>query len=76
VSSAFGIALMLIYWMAHMNFPYISDTTNFLVDEHVIYALVLGLMIATHAGHIFGLDDWVAKRPETRKYQLLAWAVT
>jgi thiosulfate dehydrogenase [quinone] large subunit len=30
VSSLFGVALMILYWMAHMDFPYISDTNNFL----------------------------------------------
>ena len=75
VSSAFAIGLMAIYWMAHMNFPYISDTNNFLVDEHVVYALVLGLLIVTHAGHIWGLDGWLAKRSEVSSNPLLGWAV-
>jgi len=74
VSSVFGIGLMIVYWMAHMNFPYISDTTNFLVDEHVVYALVLGLLIATHAGHVLGLDGWVATQKQLRANPLVAWA--
>lgn len=74
VSSIFGIGLMAIYWMAHMNFPYISDTTNLLVDEHVIYALVLGLLIARHAGHIWGLDAWAARLEPVRHNEMLAWA--
>jgi thiosulfate dehydrogenase [quinone] large subunit len=75
VSSIFGIALMLLYWMAHMDFPYISATTNFLVNEHIVYALVLGLMIATHAGHIFGLDAWAARLDQARRYKWFDWAV-
>lgn len=75
VSSAFGIGLMAIYWMAHLDFPYVSDTTNFLLDEHIVYALVLALLIAAHAGHIFGLDGWAARRRVTRRLGLLAWAV-
>ncbi len=84
VSSIFGIAIMLLYWMAHMNFPYISDTTNFLLDEHVVYGLVLSLLIATHAGHIFGLDAWVAQQRRVarngsaqaaHRYRWLDWAV-
>jgi thiosulfate dehydrogenase [quinone] large subunit len=75
VSSTFGIALMAIYWMAHLDFPYVSDTTNFLVDEHVVYALVLALLIATHAGHILGLDGWAARREATQRLRLLAWTV-
>lgn len=75
VSAIAGIALMALYWMAHMNFPYISDTTNFLLDEHVVYALVLGLVIATHAGHIFGLDAWAARQQPVHRYRWLDWAV-
>lgn len=74
VSAIFGIAVMLLYWMAHMDFPYISDTNNFLLDEHIVDALVLGLLIATHAGHIFGLDAWAAKFDQVRHNKWLSWA--
>lgn len=74
VSSIFGIALMLLYWMAHMNFPYISDTNNFLIDEHIVYALILGLLIAQHAGHVLGLDDWVARFEPVHHNKWLDWA--
>ena len=62
VSAAFGILLMLVYWMAHMDFPYISDTNNFIVDFHLVYAGVLVFLIAKHAGHVWGLDGWIAER--------------
>lgn len=75
VSSIFGIALMLFYWMAHMDFPYISATTNFLLDEHIVYALVLGLMIATRAGHILGLDAWAANLDQVHRNKWLDWAI-
>ncbi len=58
VSAAFGLALMLVYWTAHMNFPYIGDTNTFLLDYHIVYAGVLAFLIAKHAGHVFGLDAW------------------
>ncbi|MEO8759117.1 MAG: DoxX family protein [Devosia sp.] len=74
ISSIFGILIMILYWMAHMDFPYISDTTNLLVDEHIVYALVLGLMIATRAGHIFGLDGWAAGLKPVHANKWLAWA--
>jgi thiosulfate dehydrogenase [quinone] large subunit len=74
VSSLFGVALMILYWMAHMDFPYISDTNNFLVDEHVVNALVLALLIATRAGHLRGLDGWAAKQHSVMDSQWLKWA--
>jgi thiosulfate dehydrogenase [quinone] large subunit len=58
VSAVFGILLMPLYWTAHMDFPYISDTNNLLVDEHIVYAGVLVLLIVERAGHVFGLDAW------------------
>jgi thiosulfate dehydrogenase [quinone] large subunit len=61
VSAVFGILLMLLYWTAHMDFPYISDTNNFLVDEHIVYAGVLVLLIVERAGHVFGLDAWAER---------------
>lgn len=75
LSAAFGILIMLVYWMAHMDFPYISDANSFLVDFHIIDALVLGLLIATRAGHIWGLDGWVAKQTWVGSNKPLAWAV-
>src|SRR6185312_5446636 len=73
VSAIFGIALMLVYWMAHMDFPYVGDTTNFLIDEHIVYALVLGLLIARHAGHIWGLDAWAARLEPVHNHKWLDW---
>lgn len=61
VSAAFGILLMLVYWMAHMDWPYISDTNNFIVDSHIVYAGVLFFLIVRQAGHVWGLDGWVAR---------------
>jgi thiosulfate dehydrogenase (quinone) large subunit len=61
VSATFGIMLMLVYWTAHMNFPYISDTNNLLIDEHIVYAGVLVFLIAKSAGHVWGLDGWIEK---------------
>ena len=74
VSAVFGIGLMLVYWMAHMDFPYISDTNNLLVDEHIVFALVLGLLIAKHAGHIVGLDGWLARQHAVHANKWLDWA--
>jgi thiosulfate dehydrogenase [quinone] large subunit len=56
VSAAFGILLMIIYWFAHMDWPFIEDTNNFVVDYHLVYAGVLGYLIVKRAGHVFGLD--------------------
>ena len=61
VSAAFGIMLMLIYWMAHMDWPFIENHNNFIVDYHLVYAGILGYLIAKRAGHVVGLDGWVER---------------
>lgn len=61
VSASFGTLLMALYWMAHLDFPYVTNKLNFIVDEHVVYAGILIFLIVKSAGHIWGLDG-VASR--------------
>ncbi len=56
VSGVFGIMLMLVYYMAHMDFPYIETKLNYLIDFHVVYAGVLVYLISVNAGRVWGLD--------------------
>ena len=62
VSASFGILLMLVYWTAHMDFPFIENKNNFILDYHLVYAGVLVYLIAKHAGHVWGLDGWIAQQ--------------
>jgi thiosulfate dehydrogenase [quinone] large subunit len=73
-SATAGIGIMILYWMAHMDFPYISDKNSLLVDSHVVYALVLLLLIVKHAGHVWGLDGRAAQSRPVQRNRLLAWA--
>jgi thiosulfate dehydrogenase [quinone] large subunit len=61
VSASFGAALMLLYWMAHMDFPFIENKNNFLIDYHIVYAGVLVYLVAKSAGQVWGLDGWLRK---------------
>ena len=63
VSASFGVLLMLMYWMAHMDFPYIENNTNFILDYHLVYAGVLIYLVVKHAGHVWGLDGWAERLP-------------
>jgi thiosulfate dehydrogenase [quinone] large subunit len=58
VSASFGVLLMIIYWFAHMDWPFIENKNNFIVDYHLVYAGVLVYLIVKRAGHVFGLDGW------------------
>jgi len=75
LSSIFGILLLLLYWTAHMDFPYISNTNNLLVDEHIVFAGVLVLLIVERAGHIWGLDRWAETQAFVRRQPILKWIV-
>jgi len=68
VSALFGIALLMTYWMAHMDWPFIENKNNFIVDYHVVYSVVLVYLIVKHAGHVWGLDGWIAKLPLMREH--------
>src|SRR5581483_2193175 len=50
VSAAFGVLLMITYWFAHMDWPFIENTNNFIVDYHLVYAGVLVYLIVKRAG--------------------------
>lgn len=58
ISATAGIVLMITYWFAHMDWPFIENTNNFVVDYHLVYAGVLSYLILMRAGHVFGLDAW------------------
>lgn len=59
VSAPFAILLLLMYWTAHMDFPFIENVNNYLVDYHIVYSGVLVYLIVKRAGHVFGLDGMV-----------------
>ena len=71
ISASFGILLMLMYWTAHMNFPYIDDANNFLLDFHIVYAGVLAWLIVKQAGHVWGIDGWLETSSFLEKYPTL-----
>jgi thiosulfate dehydrogenase (quinone) large subunit len=75
VSAPFAIMLMLLYWTAHMDFPYIENVNNYLVDYHIVYAGVLVYLIVKRAGHVFGLDGWVARLASVQHAPALRWMV-
>lgn len=75
-SALAGVVLMILYWMAHLDFPYVDSPVNFLLDFHIVYVLVLALLIDVRAGHIWGLDSWAVQQPWVQNSRLLAWAAS
>ena len=71
VSASFGVLLMGIYWFAHMDWPFIENKNNLIVDYHVVYAGVLVYLIVKKAGHVWGLDGWVENLELLRQHPKL-----
>lgn len=76
VSASFGVLLMVIYWMAHMDWPFIENKNNLIVDYHLVYAGVLVYLVYKHAGHVFGLDAWAENLGFVKNNSLLRPLVT
>ncbi|MGN6579974.1 MAG: DoxX family protein [Bordetella sp.] len=60
-SGPFAIVIMLLYWTAHMNFPYIDNPNYLIVDEHLIIAAVIAWLMIRRAGYVCGLDGVAAR---------------
>jgi thiosulfate dehydrogenase (quinone) large subunit len=71
VSAPFAIILLLMYWTAHMDFPYIENVNNYLIDYHIVYAGVVVYLIVKRAGHVFGLDGLLEKLHLADEYPVL-----
>jgi len=63
VSAPIGALLMLLYYFPRMEFPYVDGPNQFLVEYHLVYAVVLVYLAAVHAGRAWGLDGWIERRP-------------
>ncbi len=59
-SSLAGILLMILYYLPAFDFPY-AGSNSYLIDQHIIYILVLLLLYRIHAGQIWGLDAILRK---------------
>ena len=71
ISAPFAIMLMLLYWTAHMDFPYIENANNYLIDYHIVYAGILVYLIVKRAGHVFGLDGVLERLHLVEQYPAL-----
>jgi thiosulfate dehydrogenase [quinone] large subunit len=60
-SAILGAALMTLYYLAQLDFPY-PNPHSYIVDEHIIYALLLLYFAAIRAGKTFGLDGYFRRR--------------
>lgn len=74
ISASLGIVLMLLYYLPILDFPYIKPA-SFLVDQHIIFILVLIFFIVVKAGKFWGLDAWYAKSAIFEKFPKLKFLI-
>ena len=60
LSSVLGALLMVLYYFPALDWPKIG-TTSYIIDDHIIYALVLLYLGAVRAGRMMGMENWFAK---------------
>ena len=60
LSSILGALLMLLYYFPVLSFPYVGSH-SFIIDEHIIYILVLALLFSYNAGKKWGIDNYLTK---------------
>ena len=70
LSSYLGALLMLLYYIPTLQFPY-AGANSFLVDQHIIYILVLLFLGEIRAGRIWGLEKWCSNLSICSKYPKL-----
>ena len=69
LSTTLGAVLMALYYSA-LPFPY-PNPQSLIVDQHVIYALVLIYLGAVRAGRVYGLEIWCSKLPICARFPRL-----
>jgi len=69
LSSVLGAILMLMYYFPALEFPYIGH--SYIVDEHIIYVLILLLFANLRAGRVWGLENWCSNLPICSKFPKL-----
>lgn len=62
ISSYLGMLLMFLLYLPMLNFPMVG-TMAFIVDQHIIYIAALLLLASCRAGHVWGVEGWLASKP-------------
>ncbi|MBI2123840.1 MAG: DoxX family membrane protein [Candidatus Wildermuthbacteria bacterium] len=70
LSGVLGAALMFMYYLPILQFPY-PNAHAYIVDEHIIYAAALLFLAAIKAGRVWGLERWCSNLPVCSKFPWL-----
>ena len=69
LATVLGAIIMLLFYFPILDFPY-PNNHSYIVDEHIIYALVMLVLHVCDAGQAWGLGRW-AKNSFLRKIPLI-----
>lgn len=67
LSTPLGVALMLLYYLPVLNFPYVT-LHSWIVDRHVIYAAALLVLYSFRAGRIYGIGAICGSWPLCKQF--------
>lgn len=61
LSSYLGALMMLLYYFAHLTFPYVG-AHSFIVDEHIVYIAAFLVLASMSSNHIWSLSGLFRSR--------------
>jgi thiosulfate dehydrogenase [quinone] large subunit len=67
VAAIGGAILLILYYLPRLEFPMVGPN-NFIVEYHLVYALLIVYLAAVRAGRVFGLEGWLERQPAARGY--------
>lgn len=70
LASVLGAALMALYYFPVLVWPSVGEH-SYVVDEHVVYALILLFFAAVRAGRVWGLERWCSSLPMCSRFPRL-----
>lgn len=70
LTSIFGAALMILYYLPILQFPMIPPH-SYIVDEHIIYAAAFLYFASVRAGRFYGLENRCSNLPICSKFPKL-----
>ena len=70
LASVLGVAMMLLYYFPALQLPYAGDHA-YIIDDHIIYALLLLYLAAARAGRVWGLERWCSNLPICARFPAL-----
>ncbi len=68
-ASFWGVVMMMLYYFS----DFAGNTAHGIIDEHIMYALILVFFMVSGAGFVFGLDTYFERTYFLQKYPVLKW---